>query len=272
MQTTPHQRRTSMLLPLSLFAFLGLAISLPLFAQDGANPADQSILPPAQAPASADPQTSPPLRGPDVYRVGKDVKPPKVIYDPDPAYPEVAAKAGYDGTVVLWLVIKTDGTPDNIKVQRSIGMGLDEAAFESVRMWRFRPATLNGQPVPVMINVEINFSPDARVKSLSAPPGARGEQSQFSGIDLSKYPMVVRIGASQGVSEGNTFAIESSATLTEAGTASKLSLACQGKSSNCFFLDAGEYPARWLSRNQRLEIVGRDWKGKSARRGEYSVK
>jgi TonB family protein len=42
-------------------------------------------------------------------------------------------------------------------VQRSLGMGLDEKAIEAVRQWRFEPAKKDGQPVPVMINVEVNF-------------------------------------------------------------------------------------------------------------------
>jgi TonB family protein len=42
-------------------------------------------------------------------------------------------------------------------VQRSLGMGLDEKAIEAVRQWKFEPAKLNGQSVPVQINVEVNF-------------------------------------------------------------------------------------------------------------------
>jgi TonB family protein len=42
-------------------------------------------------------------------------------------------------------------------VQRALGMGLDEKAVEAVRQWRFEPAKKDGHPVPVMINVEVNF-------------------------------------------------------------------------------------------------------------------
>ncbi len=49
------------------------------------------------------------------------------------------------------------GKPQQIRVQRSLGMGLDEKAIEAVRQWRFEPAKKDGQPVPVMINVEVNF-------------------------------------------------------------------------------------------------------------------
>ncbi|HEY9126568.1 MAG TPA: TonB family protein [Acidobacteriaceae bacterium] len=47
--------------------------------------------------------------------------------------------------------------PQNIKVRRSIGSGLDEKAVEAVRQYRFRPALANGSPVAVPISVEVNF-------------------------------------------------------------------------------------------------------------------
>src|SRR6202789_2771370 len=95
--------------------------------------------------------------GGGAYRVGGGVSAPKVLYDPDPEYSEEARKAKYQGTVVLWLVVAPDGKPQDIKVQRSLGMGLDEKAIEAVRQWRFEPAKKDGQPVPVRINVEVNF-------------------------------------------------------------------------------------------------------------------
>ncbi len=82
---------------------------------------------------------------------------PRAIYSPDPEYSEEARKAKYQGVVVLWVVIGPDGRPKDIRVQRSLGMGLDEKAVEAVRTWRFEPSRLNGQAVPVQINVEVNF-------------------------------------------------------------------------------------------------------------------
>jgi protein TonB len=95
--------------------------------------------------------------GGGAYRVGGGVSAPKVIYDPDPEYSEEARKAKYQGTVVLWLVVGPDGKPQQIRVSRSLGMGLDEKAVEAVRQWRFEPSKKDGQPVPVQINVEVNF-------------------------------------------------------------------------------------------------------------------
>jgi len=95
--------------------------------------------------------------GGGAYRVGGGVSAPRVLYDPDPEYSEEARKAKYQGTVVLWLVVNADGKPQDIKVTRPLGMGLDEKAIEAVRQWRFDPAKKDGHPVPVMINVEVNF-------------------------------------------------------------------------------------------------------------------
>ncbi len=91
------------------------------------------------------------------YRVGGGVSAPRILYAPDPDYSEEARKAKYQGTVVLWVVVGPDGRPRDVRVQRSLGLGLDEKAMEAVRTWKFEPARKDGQPVAVQINVEVNF-------------------------------------------------------------------------------------------------------------------
>jgi protein TonB len=94
----------------------------------------------------------------NVYRPGVGgVTPPSPLYAPDPDYSDAARKAKYQGSVILWLVVGADGLPHHLRVARSLGMGLDEKALDAVRLWRFQPATLNGQPVAVEINVEVSF-------------------------------------------------------------------------------------------------------------------
>lgn len=95
--------------------------------------------------------------GGGIYRVGGGVSAPRVIYDPDPEYSEEARQAKYQGTVVLWVVIGADGRAHQVRVQRSLGMGLDEKAIEAVRQWRFQPSMKDGQAVAVQVNVEVNF-------------------------------------------------------------------------------------------------------------------
>ncbi len=95
--------------------------------------------------------------GGGVFRVGGGVSAPRALNTPDPEYSEEARKAKYQGTVVLWLVVGPDGQPRDVKIARSLGMGLDQKAMEAVRHWKFEPAMKDGKPVAVQINVEVNF-------------------------------------------------------------------------------------------------------------------
>jgi len=91
------------------------------------------------------------------YRVGGGVSTPRVIYAPDPEFSEEARKAKFQGTVVLWVVVGADGRTHDIRIQRSLGMGLDEKAVEAIREWRFEPGRKDGIAVAVQVNVEVNF-------------------------------------------------------------------------------------------------------------------
>jgi TonB family protein len=91
------------------------------------------------------------------FRVGGGVTAPKAIFAPDPAYDKEARKAKYQGTCLLSMIVGADGVPRDIKVVRALGKGLDEKAVETVGKWKFEPATKDGKPVAVVINVEINF-------------------------------------------------------------------------------------------------------------------
>jgi TonB family protein len=95
--------------------------------------------------------------GGGAFRVGGGVSAPRAIYAPDPEYSEEARKAKYQGTCVLWLVVGPDGKPREIKIARSLGLGLDEKAIEAVKTWKFEPAMKDGKPVAVQINVEVSF-------------------------------------------------------------------------------------------------------------------
>lgn len=95
--------------------------------------------------------------GGGVFRVGGGVSAPRGINTPDPEYSEEARKAKFQGTVVLWMIVGPDGRPRDVKVARSLGMGLDQKAMETVRTWTFEPARKDGVPVAVQINVEVNF-------------------------------------------------------------------------------------------------------------------
>jgi TonB family protein len=86
-------------------------------------------------------------------------EPPRQVYSPDPDYPEEAQKEGLPGTVVLWTIITKEGKASNIRVRTAAGHGFDEAAIAALSRWKFDPATYEGKPVAVQINVAINFKP-----------------------------------------------------------------------------------------------------------------
>jgi periplasmic protein TonB len=95
--------------------------------------------------------------GGGVFRPGRGVTAPRVIYQTDPEFSEEARKAKYQGTCVLGLVVDSNGRPTNIRVLNALGMGLDEKAIESVRNWKFEPGQKDGHAVSVEIAVEVDF-------------------------------------------------------------------------------------------------------------------
>lgn len=95
--------------------------------------------------------------GGGVFRVGGGVSAPRAVFQPDPEYSEEARKAKYQGVCVLWLIVGPDGRPRDIRVTRTLGLGLDEKAIEAVKQWKFEPALKDGRPVAVQINVEVSF-------------------------------------------------------------------------------------------------------------------
>ena len=95
--------------------------------------------------------------GNGAYRVGGGVSAPVATYSPEPEYSEEARKAKYQGEVWLSVIIGTDGRAHDIRVSRSLGLGLDEKAIESVKTWKFEPGKKDGVAVAVQIQVEVDF-------------------------------------------------------------------------------------------------------------------
>jgi TonB family protein len=92
-----------------------------------------------------------------VFRVGGGVAAPMLLSKVEPEYSEVARAAKYQGTVTLYVEVGPDGVAHNIKVLRSLGMGLDEKAIDAVGQWTFKPGTKDGNPVTVAASIEVNF-------------------------------------------------------------------------------------------------------------------
>jgi protein TonB len=95
--------------------------------------------------------------GGGLRHVGGGVSAPEVIFKVEPEFSEEARKAKFMGVVTVNLIVDTAGRAQNVRVIRGVGMGLDQKALEAVRQYRFKPAMENGHPVPVQVNVEVQF-------------------------------------------------------------------------------------------------------------------
>jgi TonB family protein len=211
-------------------------------------------------------QTEPQNTG--AYRVGGAISAPKATYAPDPEYSEQARKAKHQGTSILWLIVDANGLPQNIKVQRALGMGLDEEAIKAVKRWRFQPATKDGQPVPVMINVEVNFR---LYNSLHPHPDSTRQLPRFPGVDISQYPLLVRVGHVSFSNAGAVSTASYKGSITDAGQERQVTISCMVESPDCQVLDDGTYPARWKENLKSLEILGLVGRTKKWAKTEYTV-
>ncbi len=95
--------------------------------------------------------------GGGALKAGGDVTKPELLHKVEPEYSEEARKAKHSGTVVLYIEVDTTGHATNIRVIRSLGLGLDEKAVEAVKKWIFAPGKKAGKPVTVQATVEVNF-------------------------------------------------------------------------------------------------------------------
>jgi periplasmic protein TonB len=96
--------------------------------------------------------------GGGVYKVGGGVSAPVPIFTPEAEFSDEARRAKYQGVCLISLIVDAQGNPQNPRVVRPLGMGLDEKALEAVRKYKFKPAMKDGRtPVPVMMSIEVNF-------------------------------------------------------------------------------------------------------------------
>jgi protein TonB len=111
-----------------------------------------------EAPVAPPPPPPAPPSGP--LRVGGDVKAPVVTDRAEPKYTETARAAKVAGIVVVEAVIGKDGRVQDVNVIKGLPMGLSEQAETAVRRWRFKPGTLNGQPVATIFTLTVTFKLD----------------------------------------------------------------------------------------------------------------
>jgi protein TonB len=90
-------------------------------------------------------------------RVPARIAEANLIHDVAPTYPAEAGRARIEGTVVLMAVIGEDGTVKDVRVESGLPI-LAQAAIDAVKRWRYKPYTLNGEPVEVDSRITINFT------------------------------------------------------------------------------------------------------------------
>jgi len=96
--------------------------------------------------------------GGGLERIGGGVSAPVALNQVEAEFSDEARRAKYQGVCLIQLIVDAQGNPQNPRVVRALGMGLDEKAIEAVRKYKFKPAYKQGKgPVPVMITVEVNF-------------------------------------------------------------------------------------------------------------------
>jgi protein TonB len=107
--------------------------------------------PPPPPPAAPKPVT------PQRIRVGGNVQQAKLIRQPKPVYPPLAKQARISGVVKLNAIIGKDGTIQNLTVASGHPL-LVPAAMEAVKQWVYQPTLLNGEPVEVVTQIDVNFT------------------------------------------------------------------------------------------------------------------
>jgi protein TonB len=110
---------------------------------------------------TAAPPPPPPVKKAEVaptrIRVGGNVQQAKLVRQPKPAYPPLAKQARIQGVVHLSAIIAKDGTIQKLEVLNGHPL-LVPAALEAVKQWIYQPTLLNGEPVEVITQIDVNFT------------------------------------------------------------------------------------------------------------------
>jgi len=95
--------------------------------------------------------------GGGIMSVGGGVSAPVIVHSVEPEFTQEARSANFQGAVSIQLIVDAQGNPQNVRLVRHLGMGLDEKAIDAVRQYRFKPALYQGHPVAVQIVINVDF-------------------------------------------------------------------------------------------------------------------
>ena len=85
------------------------------------------------------------------------VSKPSLVFAPIAEFSDEARRQRYQGVCIVSIIVDAHGNPQNLRVTRSLGMGLDEKALEAVQKYRFKAAMKDGKPVASYVSVEVDF-------------------------------------------------------------------------------------------------------------------
>lgn len=129
------------------------ALSKPAFVPGlGLNVISQP--PPPKPPA---PKIQKPAVPREPVRVSSGVQQANLIYAPKPVFPQLAKSARVQGTIKLQAIIAVDGSIKNLRVMSGPPL-LVNSAIDAVRRWQYKPTMLNGSPVEVITEIDVNFT------------------------------------------------------------------------------------------------------------------
>ena len=113
---------------------------------------------PAQQPAPPSDPTAPTQANEPIYKIGGRISAPVIKHRVMAQFTDEARRAKYQGICLISLIVDAQGNPQNVRVARALGMGLDQKALEAVRQYKFKPAMKDGKtPVPSMVTIEVDF-------------------------------------------------------------------------------------------------------------------
>jgi TonB family protein len=94
---------------------------------------------------------------PGPSNIGGSIKPPSLLKTVEPQFSMAAKDLLYSNLVLVNVYVDETGKPYHTAIVRPAGLGLDEQALAAIQQYRFRPATENGEPISVQLNVEVQF-------------------------------------------------------------------------------------------------------------------
>ncbi len=106
---------------------------------------------------SSTPTVAPKIATPQRVRVSSGVVQGLIVRRVNPVYPPLARQARIQGTVILQAEISKEGTIQNLQLISGHPM-LAPAAIEAVKQWKYKPYLLNGEPVEVETQIQVNFT------------------------------------------------------------------------------------------------------------------